>query len=133
MPLAKLVFLSAAALFAAGIQGAAAAELPLGMKAGMDQFAQAHSGVAPGPAKVPVASLPLSMLRAPQQRIDLSSGASWMDPAPTTCSIRLREMRIDHPEQFASRKAALPGTLDDMPRAKAPAPACGPEPFASRR
>jgi hypothetical protein len=127
MPLAKLLFLPVVALFAAQIQ-VAAAELPLGMKTGIERFAQTHSGISAGPVRAPIGNLPLSML---------STRNWWVRPGPVdstaVCSIPLREMRIDHPERFASRKAELPGTLDEMPRTAGPAPVCGAKFTASLR
>jgi hypothetical protein len=127
MPLAKLLFLPVVALFAAQIQ-VAAAELPLGIETGIERFAQMHSGIAPEPAKAPIASLPLSML---------ATRNWWVRPGPAAsaavCAIPLREMRIDHPQRFASRETELPGTLDEMPRPKVPAPVCGAKFIASLR
>ena len=127
MPLAKLLFLPVVALLAVEIQ-VAAAELPLGMKTGIERFAQTHSGISAGPAKAPIANLPLSMLSARNW---------WVRPGPAdstaVCSIPLREMPIDHPERFASREAELPGTLDEMPRIGGPAPVCGAKFTASLR
>ena len=129
MPLAKLVFLSVVTLFVVQIQVATAAELPLGMKTGIDRFAQMHSHFA---TKAP--SLPQSMLWAPGQRIDLSASAlRTRFDLPAVCSIPLREMRIDPPERFASRPAKFPGTRDEMPRTQGPAPVCGAKFLASLR
>ena len=61
MPLAKLLFLPVVALLAVEIQ-VAAAELPLGMKTGIERFAQTHSGISAEPAKAPIGNLPLSIL-----------------------------------------------------------------------
>jgi hypothetical protein len=127
MPLAKLLFLPVVALLAVEIQ-VAAAELPLGMKTGIERFAQTHSGISAEPVKAPIANLPLSML---------STRNWWVRPGPAdstaVCSIPLREMRIDHPERFASREAELPGTLDEMPRIGGPASVCGAKFTASLR
>lgn len=125
MPFAKLAFLSVAAIVAGQVQVVTAADLTPGVKAGIDLFAQLHSGVAPAAPDVPVANLPLSSLWAPGQRVDLSARARGRASGQeTVCSIPLREMRIEHPEQFASRKAEFPGTRDEMPQTKGPAPAC---------
>ncbi|HJY05602.1 MAG TPA: hypothetical protein VJ323_04755 [Bryobacteraceae bacterium] len=133
MPLAKLVFLSVVTLFVVQIQVATAAELPLGMKTGIDRFAQMHSHFATKAPMVAVASLPQSMW-APGQRIDLSASAlRTRFDLPAVCSIPLREMRIDHPERFASRPAKFPGTRDEMPRTQGPAPVCGAKFLASLR
>jgi hypothetical protein len=133
MPLAKLLLWSVAILFAAQIQIAAAADLTPGLKAEIDRFAQMHSGITPEASKAPVANLPLSML-APGARLDLPARGWWADSKPTTmCAIPLREMRIDHPERFASRAAEFPGTRDPMPRAKVPAPVCDAKFLASLR
>lgn len=127
MPLAKLLFLPVVALFAVQIQ-VAAAEIPPGMKTGIERFAQKHSGIAPERANAPIANLPLSML---------STRNWWVRPGPAAltaaCSIPLLEMRIDHPERSASWKAELPGTLDEMPRTGGPAPVCGAKFTASLR
>lgn len=133
MPLAKMVFLSVATLFVVQIQVVTAAELPLGMKTGIDRFAQMHSHFATKAPTVAVASLPRSMW-APGQRIDLSASAlRTRFSLPAACSIPLREMRIDHPERLASRSAKFPGTRDEMPRTQGPAPVCGAKSLASLR
>jgi len=133
MPLAKLLLWPVAILFAAQIQIAAAADLTPGLKPGIDRFAQMHSGITPEASKTPVANLPLSMLAPGGAQLDLPACGWWADSNPTVCAIPLREMRIDHPERFASRAAEFPGTRDPMPRAKVPAPICDAKFLASLR
>lgn len=52
--------------------------------------------------------------------VDLSGAI----PVQGTCSIPLLEMRVNHAEQFTIRIAPPSVSVDPMPQAQPPAPAC---------